>query len=243
MYSDLFSVYPTDNYVNNQRGSDPYGEVDAPTWTSLNGSKRGTCSYPGYAGPAFEPIDAYKGDLARSYFYMTTRYYTEDAGWPGSAMTSGADLMPWAISMLLEWHYEDPVSRKEIERNGTIYWMQFNRNPFVDRPEFAGAMFAATGIDDVVAVPFRLLQNAPNPFNPTTTIAFSLLEDSDVELAVYDVAGRLVVNLVSDELPAGAHSASWDGRDASGRELSSGVYFYSLGVEGAVETRKMVLLK
>ena len=110
MESDLFQLYPTDNFVNNQRGSFPYGEVDSPTWTSLNGSKLGPCSYPGYSGTAFEPIDGYKGDFARSYFYMTTRYYLEDGAWPGSDMTDGADLLPWAVDMLLEWHVEDPVS-------------------------------------------------------------------------------------------------------------------------------------
>ncbi|MBD3349151.1 MAG: hypothetical protein GF400_08155, partial [Candidatus Eisenbacteria bacterium] len=123
-YSDLFTIYPTDNFVNNQRGSEPYGEVDSPTWTSLNGCKRGNCVYPGYSGTAFEPIDEYKGDFARTFFYITVRYYTEDSGWSTSAMTDGADIAPWAVNMLLDWHLDDPVSRKELERNGTVYTMQ-----------------------------------------------------------------------------------------------------------------------
>ena len=84
----------------------------------------------------FEPIDAYKGDFARSYFYMTVRYYTEDGSWPGSDMTDGADLLPWAQDMLIEWHQSDPVSDKERERNQVIYGFQGNRNPFIDRPDF-----------------------------------------------------------------------------------------------------------
>ncbi len=246
MYSDLFMVYPTDNYVNNQRGSYPYGEVDSPSWTSLNGSKRGTCTYPGYGGVVFEPIDEYKGDFARSYFYVTARYYTEDGSWPGSDMTDGADLLPWAINMLIEWHLDDPVSRKELERNGTIYTMQGNRNPFIDRPEFVEAMYATTGVeesDEFAGRPFILEQNAPNPFNPSTTVAFSLATAANVELSVFDITGRLVTTLASGEFPAGSHAAVWDGRDEAGRETASGIYFYSLTAGETQERRKMVLLK
>ena len=74
MYADLFMVVPTDGYVNNRRSSYPYGEVGNPTWTSTNGSKLGDCITPGYSGTVFEPIDAYKGDIARIYFYVATRY-------------------------------------------------------------------------------------------------------------------------------------------------------------------------
>jgi endonuclease I len=243
MYSDLFLLYPTDNYVNGQRASDPYGEVDAPSWTSLNGSKRGNCSYPGYSGPAFEPIDAYKGDFARTYFYVTSRYYSEDAGWPGSAMTDGAEILPWAVNMLLEWHVDDPVSRKELERNGTIYTMQGNRNPFIDRSEFAASMYVTTGVDGLSEPPFSLYQNAPNPFNPTTTVSFVLSAEADVELLVHDVRGRLVAVLASGSFPSGRHAAVWDGKDAVGRDVASGIYFYSLEVGQSHERRKMLVLK
>ncbi len=246
MYSDLFMVYPTDNFVNNQRGSYPYGEVDSPGWTSLNGSRLGNCTYPGYSGVAFEPIDAYKGDFARSYFYVTARYYGEDGAWPGSDMTDGAELLPWAADMLLEWHLEDPVSRKELERNGTVYTLQGNRNPFIDHPEFAEAMYATTGVEETDALAgrrFVLEQNAPNPFNPTTIVAFSLAAGSDVELLVHDVSGRLVTTLASGPFPAGDHALLWDGRDAAGREAASGIYFYSLKVGDERELRKMVLLR
>jgi len=90
MYSDLFHLYPTDGYVNNRRGNSPLGEVGTATYTSSNGSKVGTCSVAGYTGTVFEPIDAYKGDLARSYLYMAVRYYGEDSSWPGSDMVKGS---------------------------------------------------------------------------------------------------------------------------------------------------------
>ena len=74
MYSDLFHLYPTDGYVNGMRSNYPFGEVGSASYTSTNGSKRGSSNYPGYSGTVFEPIDDYKGDFARSYFYMLTCY-------------------------------------------------------------------------------------------------------------------------------------------------------------------------
>ncbi len=144
MTSDLFHLYPTDGYVNGRRSNYPFGEVGTATWTSQNGSKVGTCDYPGYSGTVFEPIDAYKGDFARTYFYMSTRYYTEDSGWETNGMVDGADLEPWAKNMLMEWHVNDPVSTKEINRNNAVYAIQQNRNPFIDEPEFAHLIFADT---------------------------------------------------------------------------------------------------
>jgi endonuclease I len=137
MYSDLFHVYPTDSYVNTRRSNYPYGEVSSPTWTSQNGSKLGPCSYPGYTGTAFEPLDEFKGDLARTYFYVCTRYYGEDTGWITNSLMSGANLLPWALTMMKDWSLQDPVSAKEIARNNAIYTLQGNRNPFIDHPEYA----------------------------------------------------------------------------------------------------------
>ncbi|MBL7026546.1 MAG: endonuclease [Candidatus Marinimicrobia bacterium] len=139
MNTDIFHVVPSDGYVNGQRGNYPYGEVDSlsATWISQNGSKKGPNTYPGYSGTVFEPIDAYKGDFARIYFYMSTRYLNEDSSWPGSPMVNGAQLEQWALDMMMEWHVEDPVSQKEIDRNNDIYnHVQYNRNPFVDHPNY-----------------------------------------------------------------------------------------------------------
>ncbi len=136
MESDLFHIVATDGYVNGQRGSFPFGEVGSATWTSLNGSKKGNSSYPGYSGTVFEPIDEYKGDFARGYFYMVTRYEDEVSTW-NSPMLNGSDFpafSEWALSMLLEWHEQDPVSIKEVNRNNAIYLWQNNRNPFIDNP-------------------------------------------------------------------------------------------------------------
>ncbi len=135
--SDLFHVYPTDGYVNNRRSNYPYGEVNNPTYTSGNGSKLGPCVTSGYSGTVFEPIDEYKGDIARGFFYMSVRYYSEDSGWDNSNMTEKSVIKPWAMTMLLRWSDEDPVSEKEIARNEAVYSFQHNRNPFIDHPEYA----------------------------------------------------------------------------------------------------------
>jgi endonuclease I len=141
MYTDLFHLYPTDGYVNNQRNNYPYGEVSTASWTSMNGSKLGPSGTPGYSGTVFEPIDEYKGDFARTYFYMSTRYYMEDSGWPGSPMTTGSQLKPWALQMLLNWCIQDSVSQKEVDRNNAVYQVQNNRNPFIDHPEFVNEIW------------------------------------------------------------------------------------------------------
>lgn len=138
MKSDLFHVLPTDGYVNNRRSNYPFGEVRSATWTSRNGSKLGNCKVSGYSGTVFEPIDEYKGDIARAFFYMSTRYYGEDSGWTTSGMTNKAEIKDWAVDMLLTWNELDPVSQKEIDRNNVIYEdYQHNRNPFIDHPEYA----------------------------------------------------------------------------------------------------------
>jgi len=95
-------------------------------------------------------------------------------------------------------------------------------------------------------VPSRELvleQNYPNPFNPSTMISFYLPSDSPVRLEIFDINGRLVRKLADGALPAGAHRRSWDGKNASGERVSSGVYFYRLTAGAKQLSRKMVLLK
>ena len=134
--NDLFHVYPTDGKVNGLRDNFPYGEVFVPTTTTLNGGKLGPCTFPGYAGTVFEPINEYKGDFARTYFYMCTRYFGEDAGWQNTPATNGANLDPWQLDLLKKWAQQDPVSTKEINRNNAVFLIQNNRNPFIDSPQF-----------------------------------------------------------------------------------------------------------
>jgi len=101
-----------------------------------------------------------------------------------------------------------------------------------------------TGPDDRIGHAFALAQNHPNPFNPTTTIEYSIARTGHVSLRVYNVAGQLVRTLVDEvQTPDAVQAAVWDGRDGAGREVSSGVYFYRLVTKEVTKTRKMVLLK
>lgn len=139
MYTDLFHVYPTDGYVNNRRGNLPFGEVGIFSWESSNGSRIGQNTFGNYTQTVFEPIDEYKGDFARTYFYMVTAYEDGVATWRSAQI--GGNKYPairdWALEMFLKWHREDPVSEKERKRNETIFNIQNNRNPFIDYPELA----------------------------------------------------------------------------------------------------------
>lgn len=144
MYSDAFHLYPTDGKVNNQRSNYPYGECANGTTLPSSGSVKalgrlGSCTFPGYSGTVFEPDDQYKGDFARSYFYMAAAYNDKIAGW-NSKMLAGNNypaFSSWAINLLLKWHREDPVSQKELDRQEVVYGAQHNRNPFIDHPELA----------------------------------------------------------------------------------------------------------
>ena len=144
MYTDIFHLYPTDGYVNNQRSNYPFGVCANGTYVASNGSikplgKLGKSTLSGYSGTVFEPDDQYKGDFARTYFYMATCYYDRNSTWK-SDMLAGNNypfFQTWASDMLLEWNKLDPVSDKELARNEAVYALQGNRNPFIDHPELA----------------------------------------------------------------------------------------------------------
>lgn len=90
---------------------------------------------------------------------------------------------------------------------------------------------------------YALHQNYPNPFNPTTNIRFDMPEAGIVSLKIYDVLGREMITLMHDEIPAGQHAYSWNGKDMYGRMAATGIYFYRLKTTGYTQTRKMLLVK
>jgi endonuclease I len=144
MVSDAFHVYPTDGKVNGQRSNYPYGECANGSVLSSNGDvqplgRLGTSTFSGYTGKVFEPDDQYKGDLARTYFYMATAYNDKISSW-SCDMLAGNNYpaySDWAVNLLLKWTRQDPVSKKETDRNDAVYAFQKNRNPFIDYPELA----------------------------------------------------------------------------------------------------------
>jgi subtilisin family serine protease len=102
---------------------------------------------------------------------------------------------------------------------------------------------SVTGAESVTPTVYALMQNAPNPFVGATRIAYDLPEDSKVELKIFDVSGRMVRILENRLLPAGGYEAVWDGRDAGGRDLASGIYFYRLETAKYTSTKRMFLMK
>ena len=147
MVSDAHHVFPTDIRMNSCRSNQPYGENNASKYCSSYGyGHLGTSTFSGYTGQVFDPGskedcggNCYRGDLARVYFYMATRYrttnFTNGTGGTSFTYTNGvADLTDYMKNLMLKWHREDPVSEKELKRNNAIYAHQKNRNPFVDYP-------------------------------------------------------------------------------------------------------------
>ena len=219
MVSDLFHIYPTDGYVNGTRSNYPYGDVSSVTWTSRNGSKLGSCSDPGYSGTVFEPIDTYKGDFARSYFYMSTRYYTEDSGWPGSDATTGSQLKTWELNALLAWSQMDPVSQKEVDRNNAIYQIQNNRNPFIDHPEYAAMIWGPiSGMSTNIVT--EKLSIYPNPGTDFCNLSIPLeLQGRQLTVLVFSLTGipLLTINAKKEDIIK-----------IDLRSLSCGTYFITI---------------
>jgi len=108
----------------------------------------------------------------------------------------------------------------------------------------SGTTTTAIGqLEQPVPTVFGLDQNFPNPFNPTTTIRFTIDSNSLVQLTVMNVLGQKVRTLINDYQASGTHLAIWDGRDDAGNKMSSGTYLYKIKVSDQVEIRRMVLMK
>lgn len=211
MVSDLWIAYPTDYYVNGQRGDLPYGKVSSATKTFSNGTKIGSNTYLNApSGTCFEPIDSFKGDIARSYFYITTCYRADSAlftttSTPSSdhwEMATKSTLAPWAIQMLLEWHHNDPVSKKEIDRNNAAYTLQGNRNPFIDYPQFADCIWAGNcaglSVASVASINTRI-HAYPNPATNQVQINWAeLAPDEVLAVDVVNLQGQLIYHAPSN---------------------------------------------
>jgi endonuclease I len=235
MRSDLFQVYPTDGFVNGKRSDLMYGVVTSATYTSQNGSKVGNNSYPGSpSGNAFEPIDSFKGDLARTYFYIATRYKGEDNSWSNWEMANGAELKQWAINMLLDWHHNDPVSQKEKNRNNAIYNVQNNRNPFIDYPVFADCIWGTGNCTSLSAVSVPLAQMVeifPNPASDRLNIRWSSTGEVTA-IEIYAATGRQVAHLVpGSERSSYVDVGAW----------AKGVYFMHIKAKETAGVQRLIV--
>ena len=167
MKTDVHHVVPSDGYVNGRRSNYPFGEVTSTTWTSQNGSKLGPCATPGYSNLVFEPIDEFKGDIARCMLYFATRYETQVSGWSWSALngTSNQVYSTWFKDLLITWHLQDTVNAREIARNNAAYTFQGNRNPYIDHPEWVTQVW---GMPTTASIPENRVADVsvfPNPTN------------------------------------------------------------------------------
>ncbi len=146
-YSDLHHLRASDWKCNNIRSNNPFANVASHTSSTAvqdYTQSRKTDNYSG--GGVFEPRDKDKGDVARALFYMATRYYNGDgSGGTNLSLTTGTDSSggKWGyLDTLLAWHEADPVDEFEAHRNDLIYeQFQHNRNPYIDHPEYARAVF------------------------------------------------------------------------------------------------------
>lgn len=141
-YVDLYHLYPSEAAANMAKSNYPLGEVDTSSPVQFdNGMTRVGYPVQGQGGGStkvFEPDDEYKGDFARTYFYMATCY--QNLNWAVTYMVNNnvyPTLNAWSVRLLMNWHHADPVSQKELDRNEAVYSFQGNRNPFIDYPELA----------------------------------------------------------------------------------------------------------
>ena len=115
----------------------------------------------------FEPIDEYKGDFARTYFYLVTAYEDVLSSWRSEKV--GGEAYPgfsdWSLELLLKWHREDPVSIKEVRRNEEVYKIQGNRNPYIDYPDLPeyvwGVLYDEAFSTNSLSDSFYLIEYSP----------------------------------------------------------------------------------
>jgi len=245
-YGDLMNLYPSNNSINRSKGDNPLSEVGATTQAGNNGvSKSGTSITLGYSGNGFEPADMYKGDFARTYFYMATCYQNYTS-WKTDAtgqfeITGGVypSFQPWAIPLLVKWSRMDPVSEKEINRNETVYKLQHNRNPFIDYPQLVEYIWG-----DKMDIAFSFDSNSPAGIEQPVTHKLSIspnpakdriqlkLEDNTgtFHYSIYSMTGSVVL------------SGTTDSPSITVSDLKSGVYSCVVDTPSEKLVSKLIIL-
>jgi endonuclease I len=246
MKNDPFHAVPSDGSVNGARSNLPFGNVNSANYTSLNGSKRGTNlidTYSSYNGTVFEPLDEFKGDIARCFFYFATRY--EDsmddfyiganaATCESKNMFDGSTDKVFSdafILRLIKWHLDDPVSTKETAQNEAIWNFQTNRNPYIDNPNYVCDIYP-TQCAALNTNSFALETISVYP-NPSSNGTFTI--DSAIELTkitIYNVNGQLVKEFKNPSRVNNAYQVS---------ELATGFYFLQLEANSSKEIRKVIV--
>ncbi len=189
MVSDIHHIVPTDGKVNGMRSNFPFGNVGSSvSYTSKNGSKLGTSNSVNYSGKVFEPINEFKGDVARMIFYFATRYEAKLKDFDANDIltnTSFPGIQSWELEVLKQWHTQDPVSQREIDRNNAAYTYQRNRNPFIDHPEYVDLIWGTTTPDtEAPSTPTNLIVTG----STSSSISLSWTASTDnIIVATYDI--------------------------------------------------------
>lgn len=194
MYSDIHYLIPADARINQLRSNFPYARnngaannCNSPNTTpctASNGSKLGKSTTPGYTNTVYEPIDEFKGDVARYLLYFVTRYEGRLNAFNYLLSTSPLDgseekgYEDWYITMLKEWNTLDPVSQKEIDRNNAVYAIEKIRNPFIDHPEWVDLIWSET--TDAIAPQAPTNLSVSNIGESFLSLSWSPSQDADV---------------------------------------------------------------
>lgn len=236
MYSDAHFVVPSDKYVNAQRSDFPFGRVNVANNTYTNGSKRGSnlnSGYSaGYVGTVFEPIDEFKGDIARMLLYFAVRYENQVGSW-SYAMFNGTSNQVFtsnAINVLLTWHNNDPVSTREVSRNNAVHVRQNNRNPFIDHPEYAMNIWGSLLNNDSFDTINNQIVVYPNPSNDNKINIESPLIFENIQL--FSINGQLIVDIKNPEFNNNSFSI---------KNLQQGFYFLKLTSNEKSITKKIII--
>jgi hypothetical protein len=155
-YKDLFHLYPADASTNMTKSNLPLGEVSGTPTLDNGVTKVGMNGFGTvYTDNCFEPADEFKGDFARSYFYISTIYEDYYQLWQSPMLNNNTYPVwkPWALDLLLKWHRQDPVSPKELARIEAVYNIQGNRNPYIDYPNLVENIW---GNDTANVFPFPI---------------------------------------------------------------------------------------
>ena len=230
MVSDIHHIVPTDGKVNGMRSNFPFGNVGSSvSYTSKNGSKLGTSNSVNYSGKVFEPINEFKGDVARMIFYFATRYEAKLKDFDANDIltnTSFPGIQSWELEVLKQWHTNDPVSQREIDRNNAAYTYQGNRNPFIDQPEYVALIWGTTTPDtEAPSTPTNLIVTG----STSSTISLSWTASTDnIMVATYDIYldGTLKTSSSSNSItvtglnPSTTYSFYVKAKDAAGNTSS-----------------------
>lgn len=235
MKNDAHFVVPSDGKVNGQRNNYPFGKVATATWTSTNGSKLGSnlnSGYSaGYTGIVFEPIDEFKGDVARALFYVATRYEDVITSWESFDMVNGTTNQVFTNTfknILLTWNTLDPVSSYEIAKNNEIYYNhQNNRNPFIDHPEWVTSIWGTVVGVEEESISFCRIY--PNPAQDFITI--ESVDEAQIE--TYEIYSLLGERIQSGNLE---HNTQ-----ISIENISTGIYWLQVHSNTATAVERIVI--